>query len=133
MKSGIKFVAAVVAALLLGSAAAYGQKAEPLRIKFAKGKSSATVTNRLSNGEEMDYVFAAAKGQMITMKVTSSPAGNLFDFSIAGDAFEIETDQDRFTEFTFKAPETGDYLVFVRKRPTQRNRAARFYFVLTVR
>ncbi len=133
MNLRIKFVAAVIASLLLGCAAAYGQKAEPSRITFAKGKYSATKTGTLSNDQEMDFVFGATKGQWVTITVTSSPKGDLFDFSIAGDAFEIETDQDRFTEFKFRAPETGDYFVFVRKRPTQRNPTAKFYLVLTIR
>ncbi len=45
-----------------------GGKAEPNRIKFAAGSSSAAVTGRLSNGVEMEYVFGAMKGQTVTIK-----------------------------------------------------------------
>lgn len=133
MKFGIKLGAAVIASLIFGSVAAYGQKAEPLRISFAKGKTSATVSNTLSNDEEMDFVFGASRGQMVTVKVSSARGGRLFDFSIGGDGFDLELEEDHYTELSFKAPETGDYQVSVRKLASQRYRTAKFYLVLTIR
>jgi hypothetical protein len=117
----------------IASAAAVAQKAEPLRIKFAKGKTSATLTNKLSGDQEMDYVFGAAKGQTVTLKVTSKAAGDLFDFSIQGDGFEFTTEEEAYSEYGFEAPETGDYIVYVRKLPNKRPASARFYLVLTIR
>ena len=87
-----------------------GGKAEPNRIKFAKGKSAATVSGRLSNNQEMDYVFTAKAGQKITLKVVSAPKGDLFDFTIDGDGFDVETEYDSYSDYTFTAPQTGDYL-----------------------
>ena len=97
--------------LLLCAATASAQgggKAEPNQIKFAKGKTSATVSGTLSNNQEMDYVFSAKAGQTVTLKVVSNPKGNLFDFSLKGDGFELETEYDSYSEYTFTAPETGD-------------------------
>lgn len=124
-------LAVLFAAIAAGAAVA--QKAEPLRIKFAKGKTSATLTDTLSNDQQMDYVFGAVKGQTVTLKVSSKPAGKFFDFTLQGDGFEFETERDSYDDYSFKAPETGDYLVFVRKLPTERSATARFYFVLTIR
>lgn len=118
---------------LTSAVAVSAQKAEPNRISFAKGKSSATVTGVLSNDQEMDFVFGAGAGQTVTMTVTSEPRGNLFDFSIGGDGFEFDTDEDHYAKYTFTAPETGDYLVTVRKRPGQAVRKAKFIFKLTIR
>ncbi|CAN5263058.1 hypothetical protein BH20ACI2_BH20ACI2_26440 [soil metagenome] len=54
----------------------------------------------------MDHIFGARSGQTVTLKVTSIPKGDLFDFSLTGDGFEIETDHNSYTEYSFIAPET---------------------------
>lgn len=116
-----------LAVVLLACSAAFAQKAEPNRVNFERGKTSATVAGTLANNEEMDLTFAARAGQSVKLKVTSQPKGNLFDFRIAGEGFELETDYDSYTEYSFTAPETGDYLLYVRKRPTERVRRAKFF------
>lgn len=130
MKRKIIFILAI---LLCGFGIAPAQKAEPNRIQFARGKSSITLSGRLSNDQQMEYVFGAKAGQKITLKVTSQPKGNFFDFDLMGDGFELETDYDYYTDYTFIAPQTGDYLVFVRKRPTQKTKTAKFFFTLTIK
>lgn len=112
---------------------AQGGKAEPNRITIAKGRTAASVSGTLSNGQEMDHVFWAAAGQTVRLNVTSKPRGKLFDFSIMGDGFEFVTDHDRYTEYEFTARESGDYLVFVRKRPTENVKRATFSLTLTVK
>ena len=114
-------------------ASAFAQKAEPKQIQFAKGKRSATATGTLSNNMEMDYAFNAKAGQKITLKITSNPKGNLFDFSLKGDGFELQTDYDSYSDYTFTAPETGNYLIFVRKRPTGKVKTAKFYLTITIK
>ena len=128
----MKRLAVSVSILLFVGSAVFGQKAEPKRISFERGKASATVTGTLSNDQEMDFVFGANAGQTVKLKVTSQPKGNLFDFRIAGDGFELETDYDSYSEYSFKAPATGDYLVFVRKRPTESVRKAKFFLRLEI-
>lgn len=128
----MKRLAVSASILLLVGSAVFGQKAEPKRISFERGKTSATVTGTLSNDQEMDFVFGAKAGQTVKLKVTSQPKGNLFDFRIAGDGFELETDNDSYSEYSFKAPATGDYLVFVRKRPTESVRKAKFFLRLEI-
>lgn len=123
----------VLSLLLLGfSISVSAQKAEPNEIKFAKGKSSAIVSDTLSNGQETDYVFAAKAGQKVSLKVTSKRAGNLFDFTIAGDGFDVPTEYDSYSEYKFTAPETGKYLLTVRKRPTQTIKSAKFSLTLSI-
>jgi hypothetical protein len=123
----------MVLGLCASAAFAQGGKAEPKVIEFAKGRSNITVTGTLSNGQEMDHVFKAVAGQKVSVKVTSKPKGHLFDFRLKGDGFEIETDHDSYTEYDFIAPQTGSYLLFVRKRPTQKVPRARFFLRLSVR
>jgi hypothetical protein len=110
-----------------------GGKAEPNRIKFTKGKSSAALSGTLSNDEQMEYVFGAKAGQKITLKVTSAPKGNFFDFELSGDGFEFQTENDSYSDYSFTAPETGDYLVYVRKRPTENIKKAKFFLTLTIK
>ena len=127
----------IIGILLLCAANAFAQgggKAEPKRIKFAKGKSSAGVSGTLSNNQQMEYIFSAKAGQKITLKVTSVPKGNLFSFSVDGaSGIELETELDSYDDYTFTAPETGDYLVFVTKRPTEKVPKAKFLLTLTIK
>ena len=133
MKFFTIYIPLLIIFLSFSAAGVFAQKAEPMRIKFAKGKSSATITNTLSNDEEMDLVFSAKKDQSVSLKVSSKPKGNFFDFTLGGDGFDLETEMDSYSEYSFRAPETGDYLVTVRKRPTETTPKARFYLVLTIR
>lgn len=130
MKTKLIFTATI---LLCSFVSAFAQKAEPNRIQFARGKSSAILTGTLSNNDQMDYVFGAKAGQKITLKVTSQPKGNFFDFDLQGVDFELEAEYDYYTNYSFTAPETGDYLVFVRKRPTEKTPTAKFFLTLTIK
>ncbi|HMS40400.1 MAG TPA: hypothetical protein PKE69_09250 [Pyrinomonadaceae bacterium] len=124
----------IIATILLCSfVSAFAQSADPLRIKFAKGKSSTNLSGTLSNDQQMDYVFGAKAGQKISLKVTSQPKGNFFDFDLQGVDFELETEFDYYSNYSFTAPETGDYLVFVRKRPTEKTKTAKFFLTLTIK
>jgi len=127
----------VIGILLLFAANTFAQdggKAEPNRVKFAKGKSSVVMSGTLSNNDQMEYVFGAKAGQKITVKVISMPKGNLFSFSVDGaNGIELETEYDSYADYTFTAPETGDYLVFVTKRPTEKVPKAKFLLTLTIK
>ncbi len=127
----------IVGILLLCAANAFAQgggKAEPNRIKFARGKSSVVMSGTLSNNQEMEYVFSAKAGQKIMLKVVSVPKGNLFSFSVDGaEGIELETEYDSYADYTFTAPQTGDYLVTVTKRPTEKVPKAKFLLTLTTK
>jgi hypothetical protein len=130
MSKKILLAMVIIAACLCGVSAQNGGKAEPNRIEFAQGKSSANLNGTLSNGQEMEYVFAARKGQHVTVK--NSRTG-LFDFRIFSDEFDMETEYDSSREYTFEIPETGDYVFFVRKKMVKSPRIARFRIFLEIR
>lgn len=109
---------------------AQGGKAEPKRIEFPKGKSSALLAASLSNGSEMEYVFAASKGQKVTIKNTKT---GLFDFRVFNPEFDFETEFESSPQLTFEIPETGDYFLFVRKKMAAKPRTARFSISLTIK
>jgi len=110
--------------------AQHGGKAEPKRIEFAKGTSSIVLTASLSNGSEMEYVFAAKKGRQVTV---TNPSTGLFDFRIFSDENDMETEFDSSRSYTFEIPATGDYQFFVRKKMVKSPRTARFHITFEIR
>lgn len=73
------------------------------RIRFARGKSSATVTGKLGSGYSRTYVVGARAGQMLTVRIEA--AGNLW-FDIGGN--EIEE-----SSITIECRSTDDYEITV--------------------
>lgn len=110
--------------------AQHGGKAEPNRIEFAPGKTAKTLTGTLSNGQEMEYIFAAQKGQTVTIRNTRT---SLFDFRVFNQDFDFETEFESSPALTFEVPETGDYMFFVRKKQVRSPRTARFSLTLTIK
>ncbi|MGH9819018.1 MAG: hypothetical protein ACRD43_02515 [Pyrinomonadaceae bacterium] len=108
----------------------HGGKAEPKRIEFAAGKSSTVLTGSLTNASEMEYVFAAKKGQHVTI---TNPSPGLFDFRVFSEEFDTETEFDSSRSYTFDVPATGDYSFFVRKKMVKTPRTARFQIGMTIR
>jgi hypothetical protein len=107
-----------------------GGKAEPNRIQFAAGATSTTLSGTLSNGQEMEYVFAATKGQ--TVSITNSTK-SLFDFKVYNEEHFSEGDFDSSASYSFEIPETGDYMFFVRKKQVKSPRTARFSMKLVIK
>ena len=107
-----------------------GGKAEPKRIQFAAGKSSAVLTGTLSNSQEMEYVFEAKKGQQVTIRNATK---SLFDFRVFSEENFPDGDFDSSPSYTFEIPETGDYMFFVRKKQVKTPRTARFSMTLTIK
>lgn len=106
-----------------------GGKAEPGRIKFAKGKSSTTLTGTLSGDEEQEFVFGARKGQ--TVYVTNSDSAN-FAYRLFNDDVSQESTDLATPTMEFVVPATGDYMLFVRRSST-RPRTAKFSISFTIK
>ena len=107
-----------------------GGKAEPLEIKFAKGKAETTLSGTLSNGQEMEYSFDAKQGQAVTIRNRNT---SLFDVRLFSDENDLETEFDSSPEFRVTLPETGKYQLFVRKKMTDRPRKAKFSVRISVK
>ncbi len=123
----------LLSALILFAAVAiyaqHGGKAEPRRISFEIGKTSAAVTGTLRNGQQIDYVFAASQGQTVTVKNSTS---SVFDFRIYNEDYFSEGDFDSSRSYTFEVPESGDYLFTVRKKVAG-PRSARFSMTIEIK
>ena len=107
-----------------------GGKAEPQRIRFAAGRSETTLSGKLTNGQEMEFIFGARKGQTVTIRNTGSA---LFDFRVYSEEADFETEFESSPTLTFEIPETGDYNFFVRKKMVRSPRKARFSINLSIK
>ncbi len=107
-----------------------GGKAEPRRIQFASGATSKTLTGMLSTDQVVEYVFAARKGQKVT--ITNSRS-SLFDFKVYSEENFPDGDFDSSRTYSFEIPETGDYDLFVRKKRVQSSRRARYSITLGIK
>lgn len=81
-----------------------GQPAKAIR--FAKGKSSGTMTGKTAAIEE--WVLSAREGQTMTARISSPDKNAAFEVMI--DDFTVTC---RTTEWTGELPATGEYRVFV--------------------
>lgn len=130
MKSFFLFLLIALALAVNVAFAQNGGKAEPKRIRFAAGKSTITLTGTLSVDQEMEYVFGARKGQMVTI---TNPTKSLFDFRVFSEENFPEGDFDSSPSYTFEIPATGDYILFVRKKRVKTPRTARFSLTLSIK
>ncbi len=123
----------IVAVTFLFAINSFAQKAEPNRISFAKGKSSATKTGTLNSGETYEFVFGANAGQKVKISIVSTtPKGKFHYFSLLGDGFDFATELDTNYTYSFTAPETGDYLLDVNFNPTETVTSGKFSLTLAI-
>jgi hypothetical protein len=107
---GIKILAA---ALLLVTLASDSMAAT--RIRFARGRSSATVTGTIPAGATREYVLSAQEYQTMTIRLSSNTGDVTFDASDVHGSFgehetgyaQFETDADGNHWITLE--NTGDY------------------------
>lgn len=126
MKTRLLIAAMVLLAGAGGVFAQHGGKAEPKEIKFAPGKSNATLTGSLANHQQMEYSFTARAGQTVYLK-----CGSEFDFRLYLPDTDFDTEWNKGTD-SFELPADGEYLLFVRKRLTP-TRRARFALTITIK
>ncbi|MBK7392320.1 MAG: hypothetical protein IPI64_03335 [Chloracidobacterium sp.] len=115
-------------ALAVSSFAQGGGKAEPGRVKFAKGKSSTVLTGRLSGDQEQEFIFGARQGQTVYITNPDSVkfAYKLFNDDVSNDSTDLAVPTMKFV-----VPETGDYMLFVR-RANNTPKSAKFSITLAI-
>ncbi|MEP7212642.1 MAG: hypothetical protein ABI791_06185 [Acidobacteriota bacterium] len=128
MKRFVVFTA-VILFFALDAYAQNGGKAEPKRISFAPGAVETVLRGSLENGEEMEYVFAARKGQSVTVR---NSVNSMFDVRVFSSEFGVETEFESSREFSVVVPEAGDYMLFVRKKMTRNPARSRFAVAIRI-
>ncbi len=84
------------------------------RIKFAKGKHSATLSNAVIRGDEDTYIAGAKAGQKMTVKITSVEKNAVFFIEKPdGGYLENAGEGDDQTTWTGTLPDDGDYKITV--------------------
>jgi hypothetical protein len=108
-----------------------GGKAEPLRMEIKRGATSTKVKGKIRGDEQAEYVFAARKGQQVTITLTSRPNQSaLFDLR-ALDGVDYKFKYNART-WSGPAPATGDYFVRV-IRQTGKAAYSAYSLTLTIR
>lgn len=121
---------ALAVLMLAGDARAQGGKAEPKRIEISPGKQSAVLTGSLRTAQEMDFVFAARKGQKVTIK---NQGPTRFDVRVFVPESGFDTEFDSSQSFEFEIETDGDHLLFVRRKAGPGPRNARFTISITIK
>lgn len=105
-------------------AVAQGGKAEPLRVQFKRGTTSAKLSGTVRGTEQFEYVVAARAGQWMFVEVTSAPSDSAI--FLVNDPAGEEGAYQYYWSGTLK--QTGDYLISISKPPAY----AASHFMLTV-
>src|SRR2546427_5390267 len=93
--------------------AQHGGKAEPLRIEFKRGTTSATINGTVRGSEEAEYVLAAKKGQRLIIKLTSAPSRSSIFQLLGPDNDTLGIEYDANYDYSGTLPRTGDYFITV--------------------
>lgn len=84
------------------------------RVKFARGKSSVTLSNSVIRGDLDTYILRAKAGQWISVRITAVEDNAVFQVeSPDGSYVEGAGETDDATSVTAVLPDTGDYRIVV--------------------
>src|SRR5580704_11696189 len=111
--------ATAICAIFAAQALAQGGKAEPNRIEFKPGASSASLSDKIRGDVEAEYVLAAQAGQEIILELDAS-SRNLVAPTVSGpDNQPVLLDRDRTRRWHARVEKGGDYMVVIKKnKPT---------------
>lgn len=107
-------IAAVIVLFAIGTFAAAGRDGITKRIRFARGKSSVTLSNSVVRGDRDTYILSAKAGQRMTVSVTALENNAAFQIEGPGGEFvEGAGELDDATRVAVTLPKTGDYRIIV--------------------
>lgn len=108
------FLSTLAAVLFVSLAVITSADGITKRIKFAKGKSSATISGAVIRGDRDTYVVGARAGQMMTVRITSLEKNAVFQIEDPSGAYLQDAgEEDDATNVTNSLPEDGDYRIVV--------------------
>ena len=84
------------------------------RVRFAKGKSSATLSGSVVRGDRDTYILGAKGGQRMTVKITSVENNAVFQIeNPEGEYLENAGDGDDAMTWRGTLPDKGNYKIIV--------------------
>lgn len=100
--------------------AAFTQAHDLLKLRFAKGKTTKTVSDAVLRDETTTYLVNAKSGQRMSVKITSIEKNAVFTIQTpSGEFVENAGEMDDQTNWSGKLSATGDYKIEV--APTRGN------------
>jgi hypothetical protein len=123
---------AVTGILFFLASLAGAQKAEPVRIEFKPGASSASLRGQLRGRQQMEYVLRARNGQTLALRLSSTPRDSLTLKVRDPVASEIPLERAGPGQWLTPLRQTGDYDIWV-VRVSGRPGASTYRLTVTVR
>lgn len=106
-------VCLLASALLVGTAVTPAEAATK-QMQFAKGKTSASVTGKITGNDSMDYLLRANAGQTMTVDFKASKSAAYFNVLPPGSSGEaIFVGSSAGNHFKGELPSDGDYILRV--------------------
>lgn len=96
------------------------------RVRFARGRSAATLSGTLSTDSTREYVISVRQGQTMTVQVTSG--NNKLDLEITGRNGHLEWGDNGFAQVDIN--ESGDHYITLKNSG---RRATKYSLTVTVR
>ena len=107
-------IAAIIAVFSLGASGFDTTDGITKRVRFAKGRSSVTLSNSVIRGDRDTYILAAKAGQRMAVRVTALEKNAAFQIERPnGEYLEGAGEMDDATRVTVRLPESGDYRIVV--------------------
>ncbi|MCA1565076.1 MAG: hypothetical protein LC803_05475 [Acidobacteria bacterium] len=100
--------------LLLATCAFAAQEGLTKRVRFARGRTTATLKNSVVRGTRDRYIVGARAGQQMTVSITSVERNAVFIIHPpSNDTPEGAEEMPESTDWSGKLPESGDYVIEV--------------------
>jgi hypothetical protein len=121
---------ALLTTVLIETVAATASQNKPQRIRFEKGKSSATIRGRIAGFDTQDYVVGAGAGQQMDIRIKASTGSTYFVLYSINDR---PTDRNETDHYSLETTESGDYVIRVfMMRSAARRKGAVSNYTLTI-
>jgi hypothetical protein len=109
-----KLTAAFIGLLLAATFAFAAQEGLTKRVRFARGRTTATLKNSVVRGTRDRYMVGARAGQKMTVSITSVERNAVFTIHAPShDTLEGAGEAHDARSWSGKLPESGDYVIEV--------------------
>ena len=110
---------------------AQGGKAEPLRLRIERGRSSAAISGRVRGDAQREYVLQARRGQSLTIRMTATPPRSLRITARGPGGSELPLHADTRFQWSATLPADGDYELWI-ARAAARPGSSRYRLTVTI-
>jgi hypothetical protein len=114
-----------------GAWSAQGGKAEPLRLRIARGRSSAAVSGVLRGDAQREYVLQARRGQSLTIRMAATPPRSFRVTAWGPGGSELPLHADTRVQWSATLPSDGDYELWI-ARVAARQGSSRYRVTVTL-